>query len=142
CTTTFSISASLSNGTCTKRLADEISILLSLRVDLSALGDKLARPFLHSFFHSFVFADPPLAGVLSNIFCDLHAAKVRSAHRASSFAKASAGHGIARRKVIGSAIHLPMMTNSLDSHNSNHRVKGFASRGIASMRRGIPRYLT
>ena len=60
--------------------------------------------------------------------------------RASSFAEASifaeklrrdetAGHGIARRKVMGSGVSLTMMTDLLLSRNSNHRVKGFASRG-------------
>jgi hypothetical protein len=41
-----------------------------------------------------------------------------------------AGQGIARRKIMGPAVILTMMKDSLHSHNSNHRVKGFASRGL------------
>jgi hypothetical protein len=41
-----------------------------------------------------------------------------------------AGQGIARRKIMGSAVRLTTMTDSLHSHNANHRVKGFASRGL------------
>ena len=77
----------------------------------------------------------------------IHWAKVRPTHRASSFAKApifaeklrrgeTAGQGIARRKVMGSAVSLTTMTDSLHSHNSNprNRVKGFASRGLIVLR--------
>jgi len=42
----------------------------------------------------------------------------------------TAGQGIARRKVRGSGVNLTTMTDSLHSRNSNHRVKGFASRGF------------
>src|SRR5207249_1813213 len=62
-------------------------------------------------------------------------------HRHATFAKASifaeklrrdetAGQAIARRKVMRSAVRVTTLTDSLHSHNSNHRVKGFASRGI------------
>jgi hypothetical protein len=65
---------------------------------------------------------------------------MEAAHGTSSFAKApifaeklrrgeTAGQGIARRKVMGSAVSLTMMTDSLHSHNSNPR-KSFASRGL------------
>jgi len=62
----------------------------------------------------------------------IHRAKVRTAHGTSSFAKApifakklrpgeTAGHGIARRKVMGGG-NLMTMANSLHSPNSNHEV--------------------
>jgi hypothetical protein len=73
--------------------------------------------------------------ILPHVLCYLHGT--------SSFAKAptfaeklrrgeTAGHGIARRKVMGSGVSLTMMTDSLHSRNSNprNRVKGFASRGL------------
>jgi monofunctional glycosyltransferase len=57
--------------------------------------------------------------------------KMRATHRASSFAKAPtfaeklrrgemAGHGIARRQIMGSGVSLTMMTDSLHARNSNH----------------------
>ena len=39
---------------------------------------------------------------------------------------------------MGSAVSLTMVTHSLHSHNSNHRVKGFASRGFRGLRPGRP----
>lgn len=32
--------------------------------------------------------------------------------------------------MIGSAVNLTTMANPMHSHNSNHHVKGFASRGV------------
>src|SRR5438552_3593328 len=78
---------------------------------------------------------------------------MRTTHRTSPFAKApifaeklrrgeTAGQGIPRRKVIGSAVHLTTMTDSLPSHNSNprkkpspHAVSKFAIRCSATSRR-------
>jgi hypothetical protein len=69
-----------------------------------------------------------------------------AAHGTSSFANATifakklrggetAGQGIVRRKVMGSAVRFTTMTDSLRSHNSNprNRVKGFASRGLVGL---------
>src|SRR4029077_14439756 len=86
---------------------------------------------------------PHFLRVATHVLGYLHRTKVPAAHRASSFAKApifakklrrgeTKGQGIARRKVMGSAVGLTTMTDSLHSHNSNprNRVKGFASRSL------------
>src|SRR6266542_6806505 len=91
-----------------------------------------------------------LRRILPYVLCDFHAEEVGAAHRVSAFGEApifaeklrrgeTAGQGIARRKVMGSAVSLTTMTDSLHSHNSNprknaspHAALGVGARKMAS----------